>query len=794
MAVRCKQGFLWSLILVLFASIVLSISSQRAYAADEYDGLRTKWKGLLAGDSYNTSDPDIADQITAITATANGYWTTLNTSASRTALWTDLTDWTVSSTLTSTYNRLKSMALAYATVGSSLYGNVTLASDINGGLDWMYTNKYNESKNQSDNWWDWQIGTPQLLMDTAILMYDTLSATQLTNYYKPIDKWVADPTKRYNSTTVETGANRSDKAQVVIVRGILGKSTTKIAQGRDALSQIFPYVSSGDGFYTDGSFIQHTNIAYTGSYGNVLIAGLSKLLYVLKGSTWEVTDANVSYVYNWITEAYQPLIYKGAVMDMVRGRAISREDQQDHMIGKSVMASIARLGLSATTTKSNLFKSLIKAWVQQDTSFPNYYANVAIFDITLLKSILSDTAVTPAAELTSNTQYAEMARVVHLRPGFGYGISMSSSRIARYESINSENLHGWHTGDGMTYLYNGDINQFGQGYWPTVNPYRLPGITVDPVTLTNAQGNVSVSTYNFVGGVTDGNYGVAGMRFSSIGSDLTGRKSWFMFGNKIAALGSSITSTSGRTIETIVDNRKLNTSGTNTLTVNGTAKSTNAGWSETMTGVNWAHLDGNVIGSGIGYYFPGSATVYGLREARTGAWSDINTRYSSTPITNSYASLAIQHGVSPTNASYAYVVLPNVTAAQTQTYASNADITVLENSADAQAVKDSSLNAVGINFWNNITKIITVDGANYLTSNKQASVFTKESTSDLEVVVADPTQTNTGTIALEINRTATGINSSDATITVTQLSPTIKLTVNVSGANGKSFKISLQKK
>ena len=71
-----------------------------------------------------------------------------------------------------------------------------------------------------------------------------------------------------------------------------------------------------------------------------------------------------------------------------------------------------------------------------------------------------------------------MDRVVALRNGFGFGISMSSSRIANYESINSGNLHGWHQGDGMTYLYIGNTeNQFNSDFWPTVDPYHLPGTT-----------------------------------------------------------------------------------------------------------------------------------------------------------------------------------------------------------------------------------------------------------------------------------------------------------------------------
>ena len=61
---------------------------------------------------------------------------------------------------------------------------------------------------------------------------------------------------------------------------------------------------------------------------------------------------------------------------------------------------------------------------------------------------------------------------------FSFGLSMSSSRIKRYETMNNENLQGWHTGDGMLYLYNDDLNQFNQDFWATVDPYRLPGITM----------------------------------------------------------------------------------------------------------------------------------------------------------------------------------------------------------------------------------------------------------------------------------------------------------------------------
>src|SRR6185295_3582374 len=258
------------------------------------------------------------------------------------------------------------------------------------------------------------------------------------------------------------------------------------------------------------------------------------------------------------------------------------------------------------------------------------------------QTIRDDTNITAASELVLNKQFPEMDRVVHLRPGYGLGLSMYSTRIFNYESINGENLHGWHTSDGMTYLYNGDLAQFADSFWPTVNPYRMPGTTVDTQTLADGANEAKYSSQNWVGGAeVSGTYGVAGMSLASLTSTLTAKKSWFMFDDEIVALGSGITSTDNRTIETIVENRKIN--GTNGLTVNGIAKPTNIGWSETITNVNWVHLVGTNSTSDIGYYFPTATTVKGLRESRTGSWDSIGTG-STNLVTRNYLTMWRDHG------------------------------------------------------------------------------------------------------------------------------------------------------
>ena len=56
--------------------------------------------------------------------------------------------------------------------------------------------------------------------------------------------------------------------------------------------------------------------------------------------------------------------------------------------------------------------------------------------------------------------------------------------------------------------------------------------------------------------------------------------------------------------------------------------------------------------------------------------------------------------------------------------------------------------------------------------------------------ISDPTQTNTSSLTVTLNRAAVGYTSADAGITVLQLSPQIVFSANVNGASGKTFQVS----
>lgn len=781
----------------LLACFFLMLCATFLARADEYDDLRAKWLTHLTGGSVNTADADIAAQIGFITANAQLHWDGMHKQAGRTTLWDDTASTTTSSHITYAYQRLRLMALAYATTGSSLQGNAALAGDVISGLDWLYAQRYYETKTPYGNWWDWEIGTPQALLDTMVLMHVQLSPAQRASYIRAVDRFCGDPTVYTFYNAVATGANRLDKALAVVVRGVLGKSSAKMVQGRDAMNQVYPYVTRGDGFYVDGSFIQHSNVPYAGSYGAVLLSGVAKLFYLLNGSSWPITDANAGNVYRWVSDSFQPFLYQGAIMDMLRGRSISFPATSDHLSGRAVVATLAMLAQGAPAAQATLLQGIVKGQVQRDTSFASYYSELRLPDIVRIKAVMANIAVTPVAALDTARFYGSMDRGIKLAPAYAWGLSLSSSRIATFEYGNGNNKKGWFTGLGMTTLYNADQTQFSDGYWATVDTFRLPGTTTDGSAGTLVSFKNYPNPNAWVGGSTLGDKHLsAGMQFATsggTGSTLQGRKSWFVFGDRILALGSGIATTDGRNVETVVENRKLNAAGGNALTVNGSARSTALGWTERMSGVSWAHLAGSVAGADIGYHFPFTATLDGKREARSGSQSQIDDGGTVDPITRNYLSLAVPHGVNPTASGYAYVLLPNVTASQTASYAAAPTIAVLENSAEAHAAKDTALKLLGVNFWNDAAKTVSDAGSALISSDRKASVTMLENAArELHIGIADPTQLNTGNIVIEIHRAATRLISADAGVTVLRLAPTIKLSVNVSAAAGKTFKASLQ--
>jgi len=790
-----------ALSMIVLASVFLvqlSMKPSVVHAADEYDLLRGRvFNELTGGDSFNPLDPDIKPRIDDITTTAQTLWSSMNASSSRTYLWSDLADPLGpdmnSKHVSGSYSRLLAMAVAYSTLGSSLYHDASLLTDIIDGMDWMYTNRYNLNVPVQgyDNWYDWRISAPLSINRLTVLLYDHLTAQQINNWHAVIDYQRLD----FNSST-NKGANRVWTSNIVITSGIVTKNSAKITEGVNGLSGVLDYVTSGEGFYRDGSFLQHTAlIAYNGGYGSSLLSNLTQVMMLLSGSSWDITDPDLAHVYQWIYDSFEPLFNKNSMLAMVQGRDIARivnDNLRPTSTGSAmggIGSSVVRLAYAAPDpSDAARYKAMVKQWMNEASAAAPYASLDSIQIINLTKAIMQDSGIPARGDLSLNKQYPNMARAVHRRPDFTFGVSMTSKKVANYESINGENLKGWHTGAGMTYLYMNDPAAYMDAFWPTVDSHRLPGTTV----IQNSEPSPHLKNQSsWVGGTEVSDlYGITGMQLQPSGTTLSAYKSWFMFDDEIVNLGAGISSGSG-TVETIVDNRKLNGNGNNVLTINGSAKSSSLGWGDTMSAVNWAHLAGSVAGSDVGYYFPGQATVKASRQARTANWNSINNNFtdsSANPeyfqnFTRNYMTLWLDHGASPSGGTYSYVTLPNKSSSEVAGYAANPDIVILENSTAAQAVREVNLGVTGINFWQNAVK--TVAG---VTSNKKASVMLRQSVNGLEVSVSDPTMENTGTVQITLDWNAGPVAYKDAGVSASYSGSQTILTLNVNNALGQSLR------
>ncbi|HVK23146.1 MAG TPA: polysaccharide lyase family 8 super-sandwich domain-containing protein [Actinokineospora sp.] len=757
--------------------------------ADTYDSLRATWVGMLTGSGY---DPTTEPFATVLSNAGSAAVTARDTMApTTTSLWPNLPIGTVSANVTSSYNRLRDMALAYALPNTGLTGNVALGAKIATGLDWMHSHAYTPTTTTYDNWWDWEIGAPLAMLDTALLAYGHLTTTQLAAYGTAIDHFVpASRVAAYSGTS--TGANRTDLCRVLALRGVIGKNPTLIGTAQSALSPVFPYVLSGDGFYADGSFIQHTYIPYAGTYGVVLLNGLSKMITLFAGTTWAVTDPQVQNVYSAVTTTFAPFIYNGLMMDGVSGRGISRHSwtdpglpEGDHSRGHSAVSDILRLAASGAVpaTQTAAWKSMVKGWLRRE-----YYApllgdsHVDIPELARARALLNDATVTAAAEPVGHRLFA-MDRSVHRRAGWAAQISTCSARTSYYEHGNGENLRGWHTNNGMLSWWGSTYGngQYTDAFWPTVDPYLLPGTTVSTKALADGAGPPwagSRPAATWAGGTTDGTYAAVGQDVRGLQSTLTGKKSWFCLDDSVFCLGAGITCADGVSVQTTVDNRNLGAGNSQTFAVNGTTQPTTLGWSQTFTAP--AHMAISGMGAWV---FPQGGTVKVKRVARTGAWSNINTGGPNTPVTRNYLSMWFDHGTVPTGATYCYQLMPGATATTAAARAAAPNVTVLANTATVQAISVPSLGLTMANFF-------AAGTAGPVTADKACSVLIREQGTTMTVVVSDPTRA-AATVEVTVAKSGYPMVSAASGITALTTATQVKLLAEVGGTQGAGRTITL---
>ena len=760
-----------------------------AHAADAFEPLRARWVDYLTGGtSIDETSPAIASRLSMLSDTAQDWLSQATALAPNSSIWPDLPmSGPNESNILQTYQRILDVATAWSTIGTSITGDSAVGTTLLSWYRHMSSFWYNTTISKVGNWWSWEIGIPRRLGDLSALMDTLLTSSDRSAAVAAMRRFTPNPNWRGTGTSLaETGGNRADKVLGCLLRGICARDAADMTLARDAMSgvvhagahSLFGYVTSGNGFYADGSYVDHDYIPYVGTYGNVALSGVAKALLLLTGSPWPVTDPDVETMLEAPQRAFAPFIWNGRMVESVRGRAVSRERERDFRNAFTTVSSMLLLAPHLGAAYRSTYRGLAKGWMQRCTDDFTTSTSATIGDLSRALAVLDDTAIAPTPEPQGHTRTASQERMIHRGDRWAFTVATSSTRIGRYEWGNGENKRGWHQGDGASYLYvQGDDDQFSDDYWPTVDPYRLAGTTASLATLSSGSG-IPRAANTWGGGVSfDGRWGTAGMDLTNAAGTLRAKKSWFVIDDLILAVGSHIKPTGSPGV-TVVENRGLRTGAT--LSVDGTPVT----GSVSVTNPQWAHLHS---GTDIaGYVFLQPTQMTAALVARSGTWwtinSGANTAGSSTVHSKNFATLTLAHASDVAGQTYAYVIAPRFDATRTSALAAGLDVEIIRQDTFAHIVRFTRGERRFL-----FAHIFAPVTSGPVTADQPVAVLAQRKGNWGTVAVSAPTRdVSTATVNVSFGHPFTSVSRADSRLTVTPGS-TVKVIANLAGSRGASF-------
>ncbi|CAL6060083.1 S-layer_homology domain-containing protein [Hexamita inflata] len=568
---------------------------------------------------------------------ASTFLNSLIKTVDRTYLWDSYKNIEQGTQLMATVSNIYFIALAYATTPNDKfpnihYQNTTTLDILSAALDHILSNYYKAdtviakplSGSGNQNWWEWQIGIPDILNNIIILTLNNISQNIINKYlasskrFQPNADTITNLFNINEKLIPSTGGNLVDTSRICFLRGLISQNLTESDLAFFALDRIFDFVTISDGFYKDYSFIQHNTIVASTSYGQMLFSGLTNLITILNGSTmYNYRISSLKNIFSFIINAAAPFMYHAQMMNMVNGRSISRKEQEyancKEFIGyMAVLSQFAPSSEVQTALQSIVKHHLTKAKPFQDFSSIYQQARVIILQI------MNNTSIPATLPEFLHKRFSSMARVVHRRENYAFAIAMHSYKVGDYESINGENLHGWYTGDGMEYMYSNYQQQY-IDFFPTVDPYLLQGTTELTVrrndSAVDGVRSQTMSKATFVGGTDLNGTGVVGMEFYNFNYKLSGFRSWFLFDQSVMIVANY---NSTENYRSTFLNRELGSLAQNVF-VDGQAVSND------LKAYNCSRLfvEGTGVNDSVGYIFLKQTEIYLKKELRVGDWNQI---------------------------------------------------------------------------------------------------------------------------------------------------------------------------
>lgn len=508
----------------------------------------------------------------------------------------------------------------------------------------------------SGNWWYNTIQYPRLISYGYLLMHDQLESenetlfNRLSTYIKiPFDDRPEVKTEGIGSYYI--GVNGADVSLTPFIYALANNNATYLSEVLQFVDFTTNKSITGNGVAHDNMFGAHSldrktdkgdlnglvrRQLYLVNYGKEYMKSILTIAEATKGTS-AFDYVNIENLENLFIHGVKWVVYKNNY-DV---NQIGRTSNKNNVGTNNHIDEFFKIGerLKQVSTKNNEIQQAIEA-------------------------------MNGAQPLAGNKMFWRFDYMVHRNPNFMVTYKMSSNTTMGTEKGSGYGKHNFYSGMGANYVY-----YYGDEYDKLLsnknfNQRQFPGITAEQDNGTLdfgnwAQGGVS-SESDFAGGATDGVYGASGML--AVKRGVTAHKALFFFKDEYVALGAGITKSGGSEIYTTINQCNLagnvliktQNNSITSLSENNTNQSSNLEW---------------VLHNNIGYFNLENDTII-------------------TSNTNDIFTLNINHGQSPSNAKYAYVIKPDLSnqdAAVSYKNTNLNDIKILSNTAALQAVKHKDL-------------------------------------------------------------------------------------------------------
>lgn len=578
------------------------------------------------------------------------------------------------------------LSRAYKKPGTEFYQNPAAKKTVSAALDFWITHDF-----ICQNWWWNEMGTPNWMINTMLILDEDLTEKQRT-----------EGARIASRANLEASGARPG-GDLIQIAGMLGKQG--LFKRDEAIVDRVVKVMASEikttterGLQPDMSFHHRVdNVISTLSYGNGYAGSFAYWAVKIAGTKYKFPDDAMKLLTDYYLDGISKSMAFGKYPDIgAKNRDLSRKGTLN-----PASPEIAENLLKASSYRKSELEDIVK--IRKGEKTPN---------------------------LSWNRFFWHSEYFTHQRPRWFSSVRMHSNRQNNMEAPhNEEGLKNHHFADGSNF-----ITISGKEYldiFPVWDWQKIPGATiVQKPEVPHWQQLVKKGLNEFVGGVTDGQYGAAAISFKSPHDPLVARKAWFFFDREYVALGAGISSEVPRPVFTTLNQCLLNKEVV--AMVNNKKTPVNKGEHE-LKNVSWvSHGD-------VAYIFPSSVTVHLSNQMATGSWRQINHQAWATEeaVAKDVFSLWLDHGTKPSNATYEYIVVPTIDAAGIEKFKN--EITILANTPDLQVVHHKGLGRTQLVFYKEGS--VKISDALTITAQSPCMVMVKTNGKNIEKLVAsDPTR------------------------------------------------------